>query len=745
MASLYGKGDCTITIGTSPECHIALSAPVYQPYISSRHACLKRRGKKYYVKDLQSEQGTYVNGFKVGRRWMRIALHDDVYLGKCPFKVAGLILKAQQISLQARNLGYRIPGARGGNRKLVSDVSFKVEPGELVGILGPSGAGKTVLLNLLSGLLHPTPDESGQCGLVTVNNRFSLHDEMDLLKDFIGFVPQDDILIPELTVAQSLSCSLNLKYCDSGIERQFRNRRVQDTIEKLGFAGEKKDIFLNTPIGSPDTHRGLSGGERRKANIAQELIKNPLLLFLDEPTSGLSSVDADNIISLLRKISSTDRTTIITTVHQPSASAFALFDQVLILNHGGKIAFYGPPEEAVGYFEKEGGKELGNRNPAEFILESLDQWSRPQPPEDVFLQTETALQRLPSADWSPPAGEVHAVCRGTVAGGTRQFITLLQRCFCVFRADRGNVWFLLLQPLLVAGLMVLCFHGYQNDYGREVRDERIVFHVVQNSGQGLSLTRQNLKVASAWADAAPNRRYIDTGSANRLGAMYFLLIVAAIWIGIINTCREIVGEKAVLRREGRSYLRMGPYLLAKFAFFSVLSVLQVGVIVLGVKAGLMPKLPGLFFWGILSMTAACATCLGLALSGLVGSQRMALTAVPLLLIPQLLFGGLVRPVKFIAAGFGWIHHLMLQKWAFLASLLGGSTLGSQVLSKVTDFNNYDVTRRLAYHQETLAEMYFGSAAVHPDQALATAFSVIAGQGGAVLLLAYVLLRIKYTK
>lgn len=744
IANIPKTGDFEIAIGTNAACDIALCDAVFRSFISDRHAALKRRKNSYFVRDLGSSQGTFVNGFRVGRRWTRIALHDNIYLGECPFKVTSLLLRSQQVSLQARHLHYAISG-RGSRRELTRDISFKVGAGELVGILGPSGSGKTVLLNLLSGAATPTPNEDGQRGVVTLNERFSLHDEKDLLKDFIGFVPQDDILIPELTVEQSLAFSLELKYADSGIAKAFKQQRIESTVEKLGFTGKKKKQFLGTAIGSPDTRRGLSGGERRKVNIAHELIRNPLLLFLDEPTSGLSSVDADNIVNLLSQLCRTDKTTIITTIHQPSAAAFARFDKVLILNHGGRLAFFGPPDKAVEYFERQAGRTSGNRNPAEFILEAVDQWSQPKPPEEAFRATALAAQVMPTGAWTPPADAAATVCRDTACGGARQFVTLLKRNLCVSRADIGNLWFAFLQPLLVAALIVLCFHGYQGDYQQQTRDERIVYHIVQNSGQGLSLTQRNLKKATTWANAAANRHYLDSGSANRIGAVYFLLIVAALWVGIINTCREIVGEKAVLKREGRSYLRMSSYLLAKFVFFALLSSLQVGVIVLGVKAGLMPRLPGWYFWGILSLTAACATSLGLALSGLVATQRMALTAVPLLLIPQLLFGGLVRPIKYIAPGFAWVHDLMLQKWAFLATLVDRNALGIQVLDKATDFNNYDITQRLVYHLETLAEMYFGSAAAVPDAALKNALVMMTGQGLAVLLLAYVLLRIKYTR
>ncbi len=741
-------GDCEFTIGTGQQCDIALTDPAYLPYLSESHAALRRKGTTYYVKDTASSQGTFVNGRRVGNRWERIALHDDITLGTCPFKVAGLLLRDQKITLEACNLNYAIGGKQA--RTLTDDVSFRVEPGELVGIMGPSGAGKTVLLNLLNGALSPGQNANGQPGAVVINGRFAVHQDQDLLRDFIGYVPQDDMLIPELTVRQSLDYSLELKYADSGIAADFKKQRIEETACKLGFTDEATDRYLDTLIGSPDTRRGLSGGERKKANIAHEMIKNPLLLFLDEPTSGLSSVDSDNIVALIRGLCHTEQTTTLMTIHQPSEASFNLLDKVLILNYGGTLAFYGRPEDAVSYFQATAGVRTSSRNPAEFILETLDRWPGSEAPQATFRKTVHYQKYAPKESPARNAARKQVPRSWSVGGFVRQFTTLFRRNLSVNKADRGNLWFQLLQPLLIAGLLLACFQGYPQDYAKESRDDRVAYYMVKNSGSGgLQFTSQNRTEAMQWADLEENQTLVSVGTANRVGAIYFLMLVSAIWIGIINTCREIVGEKAVLRREGRSYLRISSYLGAKFSFFSILSGLQVGVIVCAVKWFLMPAMSFGFMWGLMLLTAASAASIGLALSAAVNSQRTALTAVPMVMIPQLLFGGLVRPIRYLEteglALWNGLHHLMLQKWAFLAALLGGDRQDLQVLEKIVAFSHYDATKRLSFDVLSLVEQFFGRSVGGCASGMAVALVGILVPTLLLLGLAYVLLRRKYLR
>lgn len=756
IATIPKTGDCELIIGTGAHCDIALSEPAYLPFISETHAMLRRRGKTYSIKDTNSRQGTFVNGHRIGGSWVRIALHDDISLGQCPFKVAGLLLRDQRVTLEACNLNYSIDTHDKGflgakhRRILTSEVSFRAEPGELVGIMGPSGAGKTVLLNLLNGALTPGKDAKGTLGAVVVNGRFSVHEDQELLRDFIGYVPQDDMLVPELTVRQSLAYSLELKYADTGIEPKFKAARIESTAQKLGFLGDKTGQYLDTLIGSADTRRGLSGGERKKANIAHELIKNPLLLFLDEPTSGLSSVDSDNIISLLKGLCQTDKTTILMTIHQPSEGSFNLLDKVLILNYGGTVGFYGTPADAVSYFQGKAGVRIGNRNPAEFILEALDRWSHAETPKNAYENTIHARKYAPQTDHARSAGEGHAARSFTLTGAMRQFATLFRRNLSVTKADTGNLWFQVLQPVLIAALLLASFAGFRADYHQEDHDDRVAYYLVKDSpSQGLVFNSQKRSEASAWAEHVDNGRRLSVGAANRLGAVYFLMLVSAIWIGIINTCREIVGEKAVLGREGRSYLRISSYLCAKFIYFSVMSTLQVGVIVMAVKFALLPAMPLWFMWGLMALTAASAAAIGLTLSSAVNSQRTALTAVPMVMIPQLLFGGLVRPIRYLdsegLAALDGLHHVMLQKWAFLAALLGGDRQGIQVLEKVVDLAHFDAARRLSYKVLSLVDLFFGKGLGNGPDGMSIALAGIAVQTLVLLAVAYVLLRRKYVR
>ncbi|HEX7492813.1 MAG TPA: ATP-binding cassette domain-containing protein, partial [Bacteroidales bacterium] len=236
-----------------------------------------------------------------------------------------------KISFTVENLSYHF---REGHAA-VNNVSFSIEEGKLIGIMGASGSGKTTLMNLMSGILKPSS------GSVRINGLDVVRDNIKL-EGVFGYVPQDDLLIEDLTVFDNLffaACQ-----CFKDKTREEITALVDQTLSNLGLL-EKRGLKVGSPF-----NKVISGGQRKRLNIALELIREPLVLFLDEPTSGLSSRDSENLMDLLRDLTLKGKL-VFTVIHQPSSEIFKMFDKVVLLDQGGYMAYFGNPVDSVIYFK----------------------------------------------------------------------------------------------------------------------------------------------------------------------------------------------------------------------------------------------------------------------------------------------------------------------------------------------------------------------------------------------------------
>ena len=239
---------------------------------------------------------------------------------------------AERIIFNVENLTYKFKGGNFG----MHNFNFSEESGKMVGIMGASGAGKSTLLNLLNGSYRPTT------GSIKING-INIHDEPDKIEGVIGYVSQDDLLIEALTVFQNLY--YNAKLCFNNLNDQQISKRVIDVLSSIGLY-EAKDLKVGNPI-----DKTISGGQRKRLNIALELIREPAVLFVDEPTSGLSSRDSENIMDLLKELALKGKL-IFVVIHQPSSDIFKMFDNLLILDTGGYPIYNGNPVDSVIYFKK---------------------------------------------------------------------------------------------------------------------------------------------------------------------------------------------------------------------------------------------------------------------------------------------------------------------------------------------------------------------------------------------------------
>ncbi len=505
-------------------------------------------------------------------------------------KKSGLREEAgQRVEFCGRDINFLFPGSNNGMHNL----SFTLHSGELLAIMGGSGTGKSTLLSILNGSLIP------QKGRITING----HDISEpKAKDLIGFVPQDDLLIEELTVYQNLYYTARL--CFASLSNEEIERRVLKTLKDLGLDAAK-DLKVGSPI-----NKFISGGQRKRLNIALELIREPAVLFLDEPTSGLSSADTEKVVNLLKEQTYKGKL-IVVNIHQPSSDVYKLFDRLWLLDKGGYPVFDGNPIDAITYFKRAANyaddetsacPTCGNVNP-EIMLNIIDEKAinnsgetsdvrkmTPQEWHELYLKNQPSLPQpavseVPASDQKKP-------------GKLRQFLIFLQRNI---KTKITNVQYLCIALLEAPLLAVVCAF----------------------------LTRY-----------APPEGYSVMDNKN-LVSYFFMSVIVATFIGMSGSAEEIIRDRALLKREKFLQLSYSSYIWSKVAFVAGVSLIQTLLFV--IVGNTIMGLHGLTgtWWLILFLTALLANLTGLILSQCLNSIVAIYISIPLLLIPQILLCGLV--------------------------------------------------------------------------------------------------------
>ena len=497
--------------------------------------------------------------------------------------------KIHSVEFCGRDINFRFPNSDNGMHNL----SFTLHNGELLAIMGGSGTGKTTLLSLLNGSLAP------QQGTITINGHSITEPEA---KNLIGFVPQDDLLIEELTVYQNLW--FTAKLCFEGMSDADIDKRVLKTLKDLGLDAAK-DLKVGSAI-----NKYISGGQRKRLNIALELIREPAVLFLDEPTSGLSSADTEKVINLLKEQTLKGKL-IVVNIHQPSSDVYKLFDRLWLLDKGGYPVYDGNPIDAIIYFkeaadyadaETSACPTCGNVNP-EIVLNIIDEKSlsstgelsderkmTPQEWHELYLK-KRKIQTVPAVSDVPPSDQ-------RKPGVLKQFSIFLQR---TIKTKITNVQYLCITLLQAPLLAVVCS----------------------------LLTRY-----------APPEGYSVMDNKN-LVSYFFMAVIVASFTGMSGSAEEIIRDRALLKRESFLRLSYGSYIWSKIVYMAGVSLLQTFLFI--VIGNAIMGLHGLFFvwWAILFVTALLSNLVGLLLSQCLNSVVSIYISIPMLLIPQILLCGLV--------------------------------------------------------------------------------------------------------
>lgn len=514
----------------------------------------------------------------------------------------------------------------------VNEVSFSVQEGKLIGILGASGSGKTTLLNILSGMTPPTSGE------VRING-LNVHESRSELEGVIGFVPQDDMLIESLTVFENIYFAAALSFRDK------TKKEITELAEKillnLGLY-DKRSLRVGSTM-----NKVISGGQRKRLNIALELIREPAVLFLDEPTSGLSSRDSENVMDLLRELTLKGKL-VITVIHQPSSVLFKMFDRVIILDNGGYLTYYGNPVESIIHFKKQDAQinstlgecpSCGNVNPETIfqIMEThvVDEFGRYTPKRKVSPKEWNSAYRdsIPFESVTevtdPPQSNLKK------PGRLKQLAIFLSRDL---RSKISNKQYLAL-TLLEAPVL-----GFILSY--------IIRYI---------------------ADPASDV-YIFADNEN-IPIYIFMSIIVALFLGLIVSAEEIFRDRIVLKRERFLNLSRSSYLLSKVLIMAFISAFQVATFLL--VANNILEVKGLFFNYFMALfaTAFCANMIGLNISASLNSAITIYIIIPLLMIPMMVLSGAMFPFDKLNRTIGSVDkvpviaELMPTRWTYEALMV----------------------------------------------------------------------------
>jgi ABC transport system ATP-binding/permease protein len=503
-----------------------------------------------------------------------------------------------RIALDATAINLRFRDSENG----IHNLNCHEESGSLVGILGGSGVGKSTLLNVLSGITKP------QTGSVLINGYDLYSDkENNHLKGVIGFVPQDDLLIEELTVYQNLY--YNAKLCLNNLTEARLTEAVNKTLLELDL-DEIRDLKVGSPL-----NKIISGGQRKRLNIALELIREPTILFVDEPTSGLSSVDSEIVMNLLKEQTYRGKLVIIN-IHQPGSDLYKMFDKIIIIDKGGYQIFYGNPTEAILYFKKNASLAnsdedqcitCGNVNTDQLlqIIEAkvVNEHGKPTRIRKVLPQewaerfqeyTGKAKQNISSLKGKLPQNYY------SIPGLLKQSRLFFTRDLLSKLANRQYVLISILEAPFLAFLMA---------------------HFIKYSA---------------------GRVYIFSENEN-LPVYLFMCVITSLFLGLIISAEEIIKDRKILKRESFLNLSWFSYLNSKIMIMFLISAIQAILFVL--IGNLVMEIRGMTFsyWIILFSTSCIANMIGLNISSAFNSVITIYILIPFILIPQFLFsGGLLK-------------------------------------------------------------------------------------------------------
>ncbi|MET9296348.1 FHA domain-containing protein [Streptomyces sp. NPDC003077] len=570
---------------------------------------------KYEIRDLGSHNGTYVNGQPLGRSGSAVLGPNDIVgVGHSTFRLVGDRLEefvdTGEVSFSARHLTVTVEGGK----QILKDVSFGVPEKSLIAVIGPSGSGKSTLLKALTGY---RPADQGD---VLYDNR-NLYKQFAELRQRIGLVPQDDILHKELSVQKALRYAAKLRFPGDTAETE-REARIDEVLREL-----KLDIHKDKKVTS------LSGGQRKRVSVALELLTKPSLIFLDEPTSGLDPGMDRDVMQLLRGLADDGRTVLVVT---HSVAELALCDKLLVMAPGGGVAYFGPPEEALNFFQYDSWADVFSAFENYRDYDWMGRW-RGSPHYQMYAADIDAVAAQSVAIQPPPARMQKS------QGWGSQLWTLIRRYVSVLASDRGFLGLMIILPAVLGVVSILIPSEFGLGYGP-----------------------------------------LNKGRANRdASTILLILAVGMCFSGAANSVRELIKERVIYERERATGLSRSAYLMSKVVVLGVVTAIQ-GVIIaaIGFSPRAMPA-EGVLIKNLPSVEMALAVIalgftsmmFGLIISALVRTAEKTMPLLVMFAIVQVVFTGVLFQL-FDTLGVAQVAWLMPSRWAVAAM---GATADMNVL------------------------------------------------------------------
>lgn len=643
-------------IGRGKEADIQLQSPV----ISREHASIQPGTSEWTLTDLGSKNGTFLNGKRIHRA-ERLKAGDVIQIGPFRLEYEG----NGKLKRYAASRGLRIDGkgltwiaGKGSKqKKILNDINISCYPQEFIALVGGSGAGKSTLMKTLSGLIPPK-------GKVLVEGD-NLYENYDAYRTMIGYVPQDDILHSDLKVQEALEYSARLRLPPDTTEAEIRSR-IDDALNKVELTAQRDQVISS-----------LSGGQRKRASIAVELLADPPLFFLDEPTSGLDPGLEKKVMVILRKLADSGKTIILVT---HATANITECHQVAFLSLG-RMVYFGSPKKACDFFH------VGNDDFAEIYnkisdpepkkaRENAESWEKKYRTSPFFKQVQDRFQSATGgkgASQGKRSGQ-----QFSIIAFLYQFLLLTRRYFSLIFRDRT------LLIILLAVMPLLAF---------------LILGIADSSWlTGDSPTAISQQLASEMASGESSASYFVVGNAQKL---LFIMALTAVMLGLFSSAYEIVKERTIYLRERMVFMKLIPYLASKVVPLGVFAAIQCFLFLLVIGSKVKFPSVGVFLPVAIEMyitiflAVLTAISMGLFISSISPNQNTVTYIILGVLFLQITFAGVIFELPGAAKS---LSSITLTRWTMQALGATADLQGLDMLS-LTRFQPDPITQEVSVEVE----------------------------------------------